>query len=278
MSILVVQVLPQGIMLAADRNITQRRVSVDARGRSVTVIFGQSQRPKVLRWPNRKALIGYVGVAKIGGGPADEWLYEYIGEHLDFSSFEMLARDLTDAVQRQRALDEGNEEPEHLILHLAGFEERDAYQVPVVWYIRNHHGHGARDSAGEYYTDIRKEFQCTEEFWQYFPNITPDQIRDHLDQLALKNQPFWFHQGYDLGTFNALDAFLRGAFTLLYQTHPDHSFPKTIREWEQHLRMAVLTYGAYFQAFKGPGEQYVGGGVDAVSLEWPEASSAVAGP
>lgn len=225
MSILVVQVLPQGIISGADRNITVTRVASDSSGRSVTVVLGQSQRPKVLRWPNKKALIGYVGAAEIGGIPSDEWLYEYIGNHLEFPSFKTLARDITKTVQKQRPPDEGRSDPEALLLHLAGFEERDAQQVPVVWYIRN--PHGMKDG---YYTDIRKEFLCSEEFWKYFPNISPSQIRDCLNQLALKNQPFWFHQGLDLGTFNTLGRFLRGAFALLCQAHPAHSFPQTLRE------------------------------------------------
>jgi len=232
-------------------------------------VLGQSQRPKVLRWPNRKALVGYVGAATVGGLPTDEWLYDFIGDHLDFASFETLAHDLKAAIQEQRAFDEGPRDPETLVLHLAGFEELDSHQVPVVWYIRN--PHGMQDG---YYTDIRKEFLCTEEFWRYFPSVSPGQIRDCLAQRALDNQPFWFHQGLDLGTFNTLEAFLREAFALLCRVHPAHSFPQTLGEWEQHLRMAILTYGAYYQAFRGPGEQYVGGGADTVSLYWPEVTDA----
>jgi hypothetical protein len=29
--------------------------------------------------------------------------------------------------------------------------------------------------------------------------------------------PLWFHQGYDLGTFNSLEAFLKDALKYLYQ-------------------------------------------------------------
>ncbi len=270
MSILVVQVLPQGIIFGADRNITITRITSDDRGRSVTVVLGQSQRPKVLRWPNKKAIVGYVGAAEIGGMPSDEWLYEYIGNHLEFPNLQILAHDLAETIQRQRALDEGQSEPEPLVLHLAGFEKRDAHQVPVVWYIRN--PHGMKDG---YYIDIRKEFLCSEEFWKYFPNVSSSQIREHLNQLALNYQPFWFHQGLDLGTFNTLEMFLRQAFALLCRVHPAHSFPQTLREWEQHLKMAILTYGAYYQAFKDPGEQYVGGGADTVSLSWPETDAVV---
>jgi hypothetical protein len=269
MSILVVQVLPQGIIFGADRNITETRVASDSSGKSVTVVLGQSQRPKVLRWPNRKALVGYAGAASIGGMPTDEWLYEYIGDHLEFRSFESLAHELSDKVQKQRAIDEGQRDPEALVIHLAGFEERDSQQVPVVWYIRN-----PRGIKNGYYVDIRKEFLCTEEFWGYFPNIPPSEIRERLRVLAVQNKPFWFHQGLDLGTFNTLEMFLRGAFALLCEMHPAHSFPQTLREWERHLKMAILTYGAYYQAFRGPGEQYVGGGADTVRLDWPQTNAA----
>jgi len=268
MSILVVQVLPQGIIFGADRNITQTIISSDSSGKSVTVIRGQSQRPKVLRWPNRRALVGYVGAAKIGDIPTDEWLYDYIGDHLEFDSFEELAQDLADTVEHQRALDEGERLPEVLVIHLAGFEERDALQLPIVWYIRNSRGMSNGD-----YVDIRKEFLFTEEFWGYFPSILPRDIRKQLNYLAEKNQPFWFHQGLDLGTFNTLESYLRGALALLWETHPAHSRPQTLGEWEKHLKMTILTYEAYYQAFRGPGEQYVGGGVDTVSLKWPEASA-----
>jgi hypothetical protein len=266
MSILVVEVLPHGIIFGADRNVTTRTARSDARGRFIEVIYGQSQRPKVLRWPNRKALVGYVGVATVAGMPTDEWLYEYIGENLDFPSLEELAHDLSDRIQKQRSIDEGQRGPEPLVLHLAGFEERLAQQVPAVWYIRNPH----RLEDGRY-TDIRKEFLCTEEFWRNLPRTSPSEIKDILDKRARRFQPFWFHQGLDLGTFNTLEIVLRKAFEVLCQSHPDHSFPSTLGEWEQHLKMAILTYGAYYQAFKGPGEQYVGGGADTVSLTWPEA-------
>lgn len=264
MSILVVQALPQGIIFGADRNITETRAGSDSSGRLVTVVIGQSQRPKVLRWPNRKALIGYVGAAQIGGLPTDEWLYDRIGEHLEFADFQTLAHDLAKKIQTQRATDEGERDPEALLLHLAGFEERDGYRVPVIWYIRNPH-----DFRDGYYIDICKEFLCTEEFWLKHENVPPGQIREHLNQRAQNNEPFWFHQGLDLGTFNTLERFLRGAFARLYEVHPAHSFPQTLHEWEQHLRMTILTYAAYYLAFRGPGEQYVGGGADAVSLPWP---------
>lgn len=87
MSILLVEVLPQGLVFGANRNVTftkQRAVQ----GESITIeIHGQNQRPKVLRWPNRKALVGYVGVAEIGGIPTDEWLYALAPKFQSFADW-----------------------------------------------------------------------------------------------------------------------------------------------------------------------------------------------
>lgn len=53
MSILLVQLVPQGILFGADRNVT---TEVSQGGH--LVVQGQSQRPKVVKWPNREAIIG----------------------------------------------------------------------------------------------------------------------------------------------------------------------------------------------------------------------------
>lgn len=53
-------------------------------GQSRDSELGHTQRPKVLRWPGRKAVIGYVGAAQVGGIPTDEWLYDFIGRHFEF--------------------------------------------------------------------------------------------------------------------------------------------------------------------------------------------------
>jgi hypothetical protein len=282
MSILLVEVLPQGIIFGADRNVTdtetridvEKEESIDEGGNTQTLINNytwteiyhiQSQRPKVLRWPKRKALIGYVGVAAISGIPTDEWLFEFMGDHFSFSNLEELSESLRASVEKRRQIDEGNNPPKGLIIHLGGFELREGIQVPIIRFIRN------VDSDGK---NPRKEFENTEEFWGEFtkryPDANPRNIKAKIDLLASEYNPWWFHQGFDLGTFNHLELFLKAAFRDLCKHHPDHTLPKTLFEWERQIRMSILTYGAYFQAFKGPSEQFVGGGADIVSLEWPE--------
>ena len=121
MSILLIEVVPQGIIFGADRNITRM---VSREGQSVEYL-GQSQRTKVLRWPKRKALVGYVGAGQIGEEPTDEWLYEFIGDNPNFTSIATLAESLRSQVEKQRSLDEGDGKAKLLIIMLAGFEKRD---------------------------------------------------------------------------------------------------------------------------------------------------------
>jgi hypothetical protein len=268
MSLLLVEVVPQGIIFGADRNVTFTKKQV-VKGKHTTIeIHGQSQRPKVLRWPQRKALVGYVGVAEIGGDPTDEWLYDFIGDNLNFSNFEALSESLRSQVEEQLRIDEGNNERQPLIIHLGGFEKRDDVPVPVIWYIRNTYGLGPLG-----YKEVRKEFHHSEEFWRVFSNVSYHEIRSHISEKAAKYNPFWFHQGFDLGTFNVIEEFLKAAFKWLCEHNPSHSLPQKLSDWERQVRMSILTYGAYFQAFKGPSQQFVGGGVDVVSIEWPQQAS-----
>ena len=136
MSILLVEVVPQGMIFGADRNITLSRPLISSDGTQTEYseeFLGYSQRPKVLRWPQRKALIGYVGAGSIGGLPADEWFYDFIGDNLSFQNFSVLATSLGERVEEQRRIDEGVGKPEPLIIHLGGFEERNNTMAPTVW-------------------------------------------------------------------------------------------------------------------------------------------------
>ena len=43
-----------------------------------------------------------------------------------------------------------------------------------------------------------------------------------------------------------------------------------IEEWVPFMKLSVLGYGAYFEAFYPPGKQLVGGGVDVEHIAWPD--------
>ena len=259
MSMLVIEVLHEGLIFGADRNITTWR------GDGTT--SQESQFSKVLTWPHGKCLFGFVGAAQMGNLPMIDWLDAINDDFRDIDSLGAIAGELHKKVQMQRDKDDAHKSPEPLIIHIGGFEKKDAFWVPVVWVIRNTHRTGHFD-----YLDITHEFCCTEVFRtsDLVKDIDPSEIRRFLKVLAKQFRPFWFHQGLDILTFNVLQEAVKSAFRLLCEQHPNHDIPITLHEWEKHVRMQVLMYGAYFEAFGSEGEQFVGGGADVVSTPWPE--------
>jgi len=256
MSIMVVEVLSEGLIFGADRNITT--TFPDG---STAQNYNEA---KVLRWPTNDVLFGFVGAARINNMPVEEWLESIRGEFKNIVGLENIANELKERVQRQRMIDECGGSPNPLIIHIGGFEKKGGYWVPYVWHIRNVYNLGKFN-----YLDFRKEFICNEEIWNYFKDIDLSEIQQVLKVLAKQFNPFWFHQGLDLGTFNVLQTSIKEAFKHLCNNHPNHAVPTTIEEWEKHVRMQVLMYGSYYQAFYQQGGQYVGGGADVLSSKWP---------
>lgn len=208
--------------------------------------------------------MGYVGRAQIGDMHTDEWLYDFIGRNLN-TDLPQLAYELKSKLEFDLR---GEVDDDAMILHLGGFGEAGGQWKPQVWFIRNVRG---LDELGRP-INVADEFDVSEEIDQptYFQGQTGDQIRAHVERRAQSWSPFWFHQGYDLGTFNMLDQVLRAGMRAIIETHPGtpHPFPATLPEWSKHLKMAILAYGAYFAAFHEPFQQYVGGGADVAWAAW----------
>jgi hypothetical protein len=76
------------------------------------------------------------------------------------------------------------------------------------------------------------------------------------------------HQSIELGVFNSLETGVKKAPKSLHKAGL-LTKPTSLGDWEQHARYWVLLFGAYFEAFYPPDQQYVGGGVDVVSIAWP---------
>jgi hypothetical protein len=270
---MVVQVVRDGILFGADRNVTTDLCVGDD-----VLASGQTQHPKVLKWPNHEIVVGCVGRATITDDVyTDEWLYDFIGHNLHHDLPQLTHDNLKQlAYELQRRLEfdlarYGSVDDDAMVLHLGAFVEDHAGQwTPEVWYIRN---------AEAPYRHVNLNFDVSEEIPKYFPGLTGDQIQVEVERRAQAWQPFWFHQGYDLQSFNALDEMIRRGMRAIVETHPDrpHPFPDStpffedsLREWSKHLKMAILTYGAYFGAFYEPFQQFVGGGADVVWAARPQ--------
>lgn len=257
MSILVIEVTSEGMIFGSDRNVTSKHDD----GTSDQDI----QVNKVLKWSNDKALIGAVGNGCIGGLSTTDWLQAFIDRNIDFQTIKELGEKLCSEIQAQRMKDEGVDgNAKGMIVHLGGFAVQNEVLVPEIYLIANIHG------IGKYgYEPADQNYGVSEEFWKYFPGVQPKEIRRALKVRAKNLEPFWFHQGIDLFTFNVLHESVKTAFKFLCTQHPNHDIPKSLAEWEKHVKMQILMYGSYFEAFHETGKRSVGGGVDVVSLAWP---------
>lgn len=255
MSILVVEVVPQGIIFGADKNITHTTLS--------GATFQHDPQKKVLKWPNTKTLFGFVGAAKINNLNVEEWLNTQSPDFSGITSLEQIAQKLKSKVEAQRRIDEGSGSAQPMIIHLAGFEQKNGYWLPYVYHITN------VGSIGRFgYLNPQKDYGCTEHMYGPLKNVDPSEVRKFLLVQAKQFQPFWFHQGLDLITFNVLESAMKSSFKLLCEQHPDHQIPTTLDDWAKHVRLQILMYGAYYEAFYPVGQRYVGGGVDIELLPW----------
>jgi hypothetical protein len=258
-SIFVGEVHAGGIVFAADKNVTMTHF--DDQGEVVSEV--QDLGSKILRWPKSKALFGYVGSATIADQTTHDWLYDFIGEHVDFRDPAVVANELRDRLQSAIG---GPGSPE-TIIQFAAFAKRQGHIVPEFWHVTNIHG---LTDAGECLPPSEM-FVCSERLLGvHLKGVAgPDNVRDYLRSCSDQFRPFWFHQGLGLPIFNTVKEAVRQAFTLLQ--HSGHLAPPgTLADWERCARMWVLIYGAYFEAFGAPGQKYVGGGADVLSIPWPD--------
>lgn len=266
MSVLVIEVVDKGIIFAADRNIT----TFFHDGTSQ-----QSQEPKVLKFPNCKAIIGYVGEARIRGISTYSWLKTFIEKFQDNSSIQEISEELAKELTKIWQENSYSNSPEPLLIHIGGFkEEKEKFFIPTIWFIRN-----VYDMSIFSYKDFKTKFECSDEFINIYSKrfsqqfkdrkIYFEEIRDIIKIWSKQLNPFWFHHGFDLITFNLLQSSLDSAFKILASNHPNHEIPKELIQWEKYLRFQILMYGAYFEAFYEEGKRFVGG-VDIETIPWPE--------
>jgi hypothetical protein len=168
---MVVQLAPAGLLFGADRNITTTVLLQSSA--TTTLVTGQSERPKVLKWPNHEVIVGYIGQARLAGKPTDQWLYSFIGRHLQFKNLQELADALTADLNGLVHTFPN----ESMVLHLGGFEMDNGQWRPKIYFIRNTTG---LTPKGGYIMGTK--FDCSEEISdpKYFGATPGNQIRAAL--------------------------------------------------------------------------------------------------
>lgn len=268
MSVLTVLVVPSGILMAATE--TSRFVCAPMSGT-------EPNSSRLATYSGRRCSNGLTGLRSLGtsGWPGSRARRQivgstaFIGRSMPLGSIAHAAGELTAALNAEVPADDAGQP---LIVHLAGFDTVDGELAPVVWFIHNTAGLTAEGRYG-----VGGRFASTEElrtaqpYTPRFVGMRANEINEALRARRWSN-PFWFRQATDLGAANALDSAVAMAMTAIVETHPArlHPRPQSLTEWSQHLKLAVLTYGAYFESFYPPYEQAIGGGVDVVSVPWPE--------
>src|SRR3954468_2715342 len=131
MSIFVAELVADGIVFAADKNITW--TTQDRNGQPIASV--QDLGAKILRWPKRKALLGYVGRAEVAGKTMHDWLYDFMGDHVRFDDPAAVANDLRERLQAEIG---GPDQPESIV-QFATFARRGKHIVPEYWHVTNVH-------------------------------------------------------------------------------------------------------------------------------------------
>lgn len=259
MTVLVVEVHRQGVLIGADRNITEP----EADG---TVVGQSEQHCKVMHWPDAKVIAGAAGMAQVGNVWMDDWLRAFAAAYPDTTDSKKIADSLRDELQA--AIPAAVRAEHAVVVHLAAFEEREGVPIPFVHYV-----HNLKDTL-RYIPQpdfISREEMYLRPWPERYGGLPAADVQARIAEKSDQLDPFWFHQTGELPKFNTLRDFLVGAMHQIVALDLQ-PYPTTIDGRAEHLKMKILTYGAYHESFYAENEQYVGGGVDVESLAWPSAT------
>jgi hypothetical protein len=265
MSILLSAYYPEGIVFVADRNATITQVPSGRKHVEPTAT-------KALAWPDNRAVVGFVGLGRLAGNlTMDEWMRIFIAETRQVNDIDIIADRLRNRIQE----DFNKDYPEstdirrnHLIIHLGGFAMRARIETPVMYHIWNH---GDIDPLAGGYPDADRNFRKSEDIERDFksqlsPNNYPAKVKTWLQD---QNDYQWYNNGANLPAFNTFKNVIWNSLKALVQA----GFAPRSTGLDQRTafcKMAVEVFGSFFSNYYPPEERAVGGGVDVVSIRWPE--------
>lgn len=271
MSILLSGYYPEGIVFAADKNAT---ITYRTSGKKRHV---EPTATKVVSWPHRRAVVGFVGLGRLVGLGLDEWMRIFIAGNRDFEDIDYLAENLRCRIQEDFDQDysmEPDVTDAYLVIHLGGFRRKDNIAVPVMYHIFNH---GPIDDKTGKYPPAQRTFDLDEgvevgfKKWPH-PEDYPERVRERLQRMIDECQYFWFNNGYNFVAFNV---FKDAIWQALHIIQNAGFGPKAtgLGARVAFCKMAVEVFGSYFTHHYDPEDRLVGGGVDVVYVPWPEEDS-----
>jgi len=266
MSILLSAYFPEGIVFAADKNLTllygipgnlQQDVEVGAT-------------TKVIPWGHRKAVVGYCGIGQLVGLSMEEWLRQFAAKTRDFDDLDKIANQMRDEIQRdfdQDYPDGIDIDSTGLIVHLGGFRYESDIAVPSMYLISNVPG---MDLLGRYEKAVRN-FQVSDELRTRVVNEGARGFRLWLEKYYQEGKLIWFNNGLNFPAFNVLKEGLWQTLTAL-RNLPQMPLPQTptLDDRVVYCKMAIELFDSFFRHHFLPSYRSVGGGADAEWVPWPE--------
>lgn len=270
MSILLSTYWTQGIVFSADKNATLKPLGELEGGRWVDV----GAATKVVGWPRKRAVVGFVGLGQLAGLRLEEWMRQFVARTREFEDLEWLAGELCGLIQEDfdydypldsdiadAGLDAG------LIVHLGGFRDVEGTKVPAMYLITNLR----HDDKGGYHHPVR-EFTVSDQIAGVVPQWGaeyPSGVRAKIAAIEDDGRSLWFNNGYMYPAFNELKGALWVALKRVREFAELAAEP-TLQDRVAYSEMAVRLFGLFFDHHYRPEWRAVGGGADTEWVPWPE--------
>lgn len=271
MSILLSAYFPEGIVFAADKNVTLLYRTAEGPQQDVQV----GATTKVIPWARQRAVVGYCGLGQLAGLSMEEWMRQFAAQTREFDDLSAVAKQMRDLIQHDfdRDYPEGSDiDKAHLIVHLGGFRYQEGIAVPSMYLITN--VHGMDEDTGQYDKPDRHFSKPNDELLRQATRAGikhPSAYRPWLAQWCQRREPMWFNNGAGLFAFNVFKGVLWPALDVIRQSERLH-LPKTpsLGDRIAYCKMAVDLFDSFFRHHFLPRYRSVGGGADAEVVPWPE--------
>lgn len=250
MTVIWVEVTPQGILIGGDKHRTHFRITGAIAGYSVVT--------KVFKTPNRKVIVGAAGLGRFGGKDKSKWLKEKIVPLQD-EPIETIAQSVHSDIVATYDAEFRNGDPQCFIVDIAGYRKDGEMWVPAVYYISN-----CWSIVNGNLTDVRHDFGQYPEIItiERCQGLDPATIVQRIGERANAGNPVWIYHTPLVGQFRA------EAEQRLNQWLSKHGTPRTLSMWERQVKQTIVAWSAYVKTQLN--NETVGGGADVVSVAPPK--------